>query len=49
VAHFTGLLAGLLGRERAARRHFEHALVLNERLHMPLQLARTRAELTRLG
>lgn len=49
VTHFMGLLAALLGREPVARQYFQHALCLNGHLHMPLQLARTQAELTRLG
>jgi len=42
VAHYVGLLASLLGERSEAAERFEQAQALNERLGMPLQLARTR-------
>jgi DNA-binding winged helix-turn-helix (wHTH) protein len=43
VEHYLGLLAGMLGRGAEAQQRLERALQVNERLGMPLQLARTRA------
>jgi DNA-binding winged helix-turn-helix (wHTH) protein/tetratricopeptide (TPR) repeat protein len=45
VAHYLGLLARSLGREREARQHFELALRINRALDMPLQVAKTLLEL----
>lgn len=44
VAHYLGLLSALLGRSADAVAYFERAEALNEKLQMPLQLARTRAQ-----
>ncbi len=43
VEHYLGLLAGTLGRTDEALERLERAQAINERLHMPLQLARTRS------
>lgn len=43
IAHYLGLLAQLLERGADARRHYSHAVRINERLRMPLQLAWTRS------
>lgn len=49
VEHYLGLLAGMLGRGAEAQQRLERAQEMNERLGMPLQLARTRALLERFG
>jgi DNA-binding winged helix-turn-helix (wHTH) protein len=43
VEHYLGLLAGMLGRGEEAEQRLERAQQMNERLGMPLALARTRA------
>lgn len=43
VEHYLGILASQLGRKSQAEQHFERAERFNERLRMPLALARTRA------
>lgn len=43
VEHYLGLLAGTLGRADEALAHLARAEAFNERLGMPLQVARTRA------
>lgn len=46
VAHYLGILARLLTRPADATRHLDAAKKINERLHMPLQLAWTQALLS---
>ena len=45
VSYFLGQLAGLLGRGKGALQHFEDALVMNRRLGLVPQVARTQLAL----
>jgi hypothetical protein len=47
VSHYLALLAAFLQRPQQARRHFEDALAMNERLDQRLQLAKTCYEYAR--
>ncbi len=48
VSHFLGELARLLGKRKQAAEHFEDALVMNQKLELPVALALTRHSYGRL-